>query len=109
MPPDYYTYKPEGEPEHNLGFVVHERVEREPVLLPGFVSKDVIIMQMIEANQILRDHVMFYRDELVKQAEDHQRRLHLHELSNKALVAKVKSLTRKPRKKAKKAVARRKK
>lgn len=79
------------------------------IQLPGYQTKDVIIQQMIEANQLLRDQVIYYRDELVLQSEAHRRRLHLHELSNIALMAKIKSLTRKPRKKAKKAVARRKK
>lgn len=56
-----------------MGFSIQERAETKPVLLPGYKSQQVLIMEMIEANQILRDHVMYYRDELVRQAEDHRK------------------------------------
>lgn len=75
---DFFTYQAEGCPAPMMGYSVQERSETTPVLLPGYKANQVLIMEMIDANQLLRDQVMYYRDELVFQADDH-RKSHLAE------------------------------
>jgi hypothetical protein len=76
MPHDYITDVAEGISFTEMGpSIAKSQRNLDYLPLPGYQTKDVIIQQMIEANQLLRDQVIYYRDELVKQHYEHQQRL----------------------------------
>lgn len=85
----------EDAPYPEFGYNIAKPKRRHYLPLPGHDSREVLIAQMIEANQLLRDQLIDARDELVLQGDLHRKRLAAAVL--------------KPKRKAKKTVARKKK